>query len=95
MAQRREQVLPHVKSDSNLQALATPRSTLKHSKTEIWGQNGFIHNDIDHILLQNNPNFERVTLIPVPDHRYTEENVKPDIEIDVPASLHSRSVHHV
>ncbi|KAL5021990.1 hypothetical protein ScPMuIL_001145 [Solemya velum] len=93
MARRREQALPHVKSDSNLKALDT--QTLKHSKTEIWGQNGFIHNDIDHILLQNNPKFEHVMLIPVSDHRYTEENVTPDIELNVPASLHSRTVHNI
>lgn len=52
---RREETLPYVHSETNLQAHLNPKG-LPHSKTEVnlLNRNGMIHPE-DHILLQNNP----------------------------------------
>lgn len=86
-AKRREQVLPYVHSDSNLNAHL--RHNLSHSKsTSNLRANGYIHPD-DHILLQNNIQLDHVTLLP------PMKDAKKDRGSFGLSDLHSRGIHHV
>jgi hypothetical protein len=85
-AKRREQILPYVHSDSNLNAHF--KANLSHSKsTSNLRANGYIHPD-DHILLQNHVEFENVTLLPP----MKEESERESFGL---SDLHSRGIHHV
>ncbi|KAJ8316625.1 hypothetical protein KUTeg_005819 [Tegillarca granosa] len=71
---------------------------LTHSKSEAnFHQNGFVYPE-NHILFGNNLNFnmEQVTLMPVSEHRWTEETSgdrMKDMTIDTEhPDLHSRSL---
>lgn len=85
-AKRREQILPYVHSDSNLNSHF--KMNLSHSKsTSNLRANGYIHPD-DHILLQNHVEFENVTLLPP----MKEERERESFGL---SDLHSRGIHHV
>ncbi|XP_052774429.1 solute carrier family 35 member E1 homolog [Mya arenaria] len=81
----RERVLPYIQSDSDLQSLVHTHETLPHSKTEInLNKNGVVYNNV---FLENLPQYEHVTLIPVPANQYESRQNNEE--------LHSRGSHSV